>query len=262
MTMRYLLKLGAAWCLMLFITAGANAQQKNGYDLYLLIGQSNMAGRGKMSGEYATAAPSRVLMLNKDLQWVQARHPLHFDKPKAAGVGPGLSFAAAMARQSKRRTIGLIPCAVGGTSINAWAPGAYDKATNTHPYDDMLVRLQEAMKSGTLRGVIWLQGESNSSAAEIKTYLARLQELIQRVRDVAGNQQLPFVAGELGTYKERYQHFNTELAKLPQLVAYTALAPSEGLTHNGDTTHFDAASADEFGKRFAVKMKQLQKRNR
>ncbi|AWO00585.1 sialate O-acetylesterase [Chitinophaga alhagiae] len=260
MMIQYLLKLAAACCVALLVVKGVKAQQTTDYDLYLVIGQSNMAGRGVISGAYVTEAPRHVVMLTKDLQWVQARHPLHFDKPKVAGVGPGISFAEVMAKKRKRKTIALIPCSVGGSSIESWAPGGFDKPTRTHPYDDMLVRLREAMKSGTLRGVIWLQGESDSSPEKAKAYLGKLQALIERLRTVAGNPELPFVAGELGPFRENFRHFNIELDKLPQLVPFTAVATSEGLTHKGDNTHFDAASATEYGKRFAAKMKALQKR--
>lgn len=215
-----------------------------------------MAGRGALGD---TAAVARVFMLNKNMQWVPARNPLHFDKPKVAGVGPGLSFGKAMAKRHRRRKIGLIPAAVGGTSIDVWVPGAYDKVTRTHPYDDMMQRLQEAMKSGVLRGAIWLQGEADSSPEELKLYLAKLQVLIEKIRAAAHDPQLPFVAGELGTYRASYQRFNTELARLPSIVAHTAVASSVGFTHKGDQTHFDAASAEAYGKRFAEKMQQLQK---
>ncbi|MEO5947218.1 MAG: sialate O-acetylesterase [Chitinophagaceae bacterium] len=232
-------------------------------DLYLLIGQSNMAGRGSLTEAYENLGNENVLMLNKENNWVPAKHPLHFDKPKVAGVGPGLSFGIAMAKKNRKHTIGLIPCAVGGTSINVWQPGGYDKATNTHPYDDMLLRLNEAIKNGTLKGVIWLQGESDSSPEKAATYLSKLETLIQRLRQVVNNPSLPFVAGELGQYKEEYQNINKELAQLPKSVAHTAVATSEGLSDKGDQTHFDSRSADEYGKRFAKKMKALlKKKNR
>lgn len=229
-------------------------------DLYLLIGQSNMAGRGPLTEEYENMGSENVLMLDKGNNWVPAKNPVHFDKPKVAGVGPGLSFGIAMAKKNKKHKIGLIPCAVGGTSIDGWQPGAYDKATKTHPYDDMLLRLTEALKSGTLKGVIWLQGESDSSPEKAAKYLSKLQALIQRLRLVTKDPSLPFVAGELGQYRPEYQNINKELALLPGQVANTAIATSEGLTDKGDQTHFNSKSATEYGKRFAKKMKKLLKK--
>jgi hypothetical protein len=133
------------------------AEQKP-LDLYLLIGQSNMAGRGSVEEQDRTPHP-RVLTLSKNNQWIPAVDPIHFDKA-VAGVGPGKTFGMVMAGQAPSARIGLIPCAVGGTSIRKWKPGAADKKTKTHPYDDMPGRLRIALGSGPLKGILWHQGVS------------------------------------------------------------------------------------------------------
>lgn len=226
-------------------------------DLYLLIGQSNMAGRGIITPEFKLIGNDSVFMFNKDLQWVKAAHPLHFDKPSVAGVGPGLSFGIAIKNFYPTHKIGLIPSAVGGTSIESWVPGGFDKVTNTHPYDDAIKRLEAAKKYGTIKGVIWLQGESDSNPEKAKNYMAKLISLIGRIRTVAGNDSLPFIAGEIGQFKKQFYDFNKMLTCLRTECANTELVSSDGLTDKGDNTHFDAVSADEYGKRFAVKMKIL-----
>lgn len=230
------------------------------FDLYILIGQSNMAGRGPITPEIATEHNDRVYMFTKDKQWVIAKHPVHFDKPKVSAVGPGLTFGIAMAQAYPNVNIGLIPCAVGGTPIEHWQPGAYDAPTKTHPYDDAVERIKAAMQYGQIKGIIWHQGESNSSPEKAKIYLAQLTELIQRVRALVGNPNVPFIVGELGRYRAAYANINTQLAQLPATVPYTAVATSEGLVHKGDTTHFDGASAQEMGRRFAAKMLQVQRK--
>jgi len=229
-------------------------------DLYLLIGQSNMAGRGTMDDQYVRAGNSTILMLTKNNQWVPAQHPLHFDKPAVAGVGPGLVFGKAMAAANPTHVIGLIPCAVGGTSINTWVPGGYDSATKTHPYNNMLLRLKAAMQSGKLKGICWLQGESDSSPEKADGYLAKLSILIEKLRNEAGA-NVPFVAGQLGRYKKQYKTINRQLKKLPATVSNTAVASSKGLVHKGDNTHFNSYSAEKIGKRMANKMKRLQRRS-
>lgn len=236
-----------------------NAQQpdKNTH-IYILMGQSNMAGRGKITEDYKNQQHDRVIMLNKENEWVQAKHPLHFDKPKAAGVGPGLTFGISMAEAYPGVTIGLVPCAVGGTSIRKWVPGGYDSVTVTHPYDDALLRIKAAMKKGEIKGIIWHQGEGDSGAKSSQTYVDKLAELIERVRKEIGNPKLPFVVGELATYRSNYQYINKELPKLPAKVPYTTIVSSEGLWHKGDGTHFDSPSASEYGRRFADGMLQLQ----
>lgn len=231
------------------------------FQVYLLMGQSNMAGRGEVSGDYATEGDPRVFMLDKNRNWVPARHPLHFDKA-IAGVGPGLAFALRMAKENPQIRIGLVPCSVGGTSIRSWVPGGYDSATKTHPYDDALVRISTAMKSGVITGMVWHQGESDSKAETAALYPAQFKTLVDRIRTLTKKPALPVVAGELGRYKDQYQFINTELNKMTSSMPHFAVASSEGLIDKGDNTHFDSPSAETMGKRMAEKMITLQQKPR
>lgn len=248
--------------LLMLFSLSAFSQKENTnteYDLYLLIGQSNMSGRGVITEKNKEEGRPNVFMLTKENTWVPARNPLHFDKPKIAGVGPGLSFGISMAKGNPTHKIGLVPCAVGGTSIDSWKPGGYDKATKTHPYDDMLLHLKAALQSGKLKGILWLQGEADSPPEKAALYLPKLEELIQRLRTEVGDDKIPFVAGELGRYREQYQNINRVLKQLPGKVPYTAVSSSKGLTDKGDQTHFNSESQEKIGKRMAKKMKHLQK---
>lgn len=258
------------FCLFTLISFCAMSQTNNespqtdimdsSFDLYLLIGQSNMSGRGYITGKFKTESNPNVFMLTKENKWILARNPLHFDKPKVAGVGPGLSFGIAMEKAKPTHKIGLIPCAVGGTSIDTWKPDGYDEHTKTHPYDDMLLHLKAALKSGVLKGVLWLQGESDSKPEKSAVYLPKLETLIKELRSVAGNPDLPFVAGQLGRYREEYQNINKVLKELPEQIPHTAIASSKGLTDRGDKTHFNSESQEKMGDRMAKQMKKLEKK--
>src|SRR3546814_10750052 len=101
MTRKYFLMTFKYTLLLVFVLAGitTSAQEKvpaempdTNFHIYLLMGQSNMAGRGKVEGAFLERSHERVLVLNKRKEWVGARNPLHFDTPKVAGVGPGLTF--------------------------------------------------------------------------------------------------------------------------------------------------------------------------
>lgn len=95
--------------IMLYLTAvSAYSQPDQNFDLYLLIGQSNMAGRGEITPDLKEEGNQRVYMLDRQNKWVPARHPLHFDKP-IAGVGPGLGFGIAMAEANPLKKIGVDP---------------------------------------------------------------------------------------------------------------------------------------------------------
>jgi hypothetical protein len=230
--------------------------------LFLLAGQSNMAGRGTVSDVDRTPHP-RVLMLDESGQWVPAREPLHFDKPKVAGVGPGLAFGKEVARQNPDITVGLVPAAVGGSSITAWVPGGYHAQTGTHPWDDAIHRLEIARQSGELKAILWHQGESDARPERAEEYESRLHDLIARFRDVAGDPSLPFIVGQLGRFREMTPGrlaVNAAHENVPRHVPNTRFVSSEGLNHKGDRTHFDAASARELGRRYAEAYAELQGR--
>ena len=88
-------------------------------DLYLLIGQSNMAGRGVLTDSNRVSSDG-IFKLDAAGEWQRAEEPIHFDKPDIAGAGLAASFARFMADRQPGVTIGLIPCAVGGTAIDRW----------------------------------------------------------------------------------------------------------------------------------------------
>lgn len=67
---------------------------KENFHLFLLVSQSNMAGRGEVTADDQRPDP-RVLMLDKEGRWVPAVDPMHFDKPAVVGVGLGRTFGLA-----------------------------------------------------------------------------------------------------------------------------------------------------------------------
>ena len=85
----------------------------------LLIGQSNMAGRGFLH-QVTPICDERIWMLRNG-RWQMMAEPIHFDR-SVAGVGPAASFAQAWCAAHAGEQIGLIPCAEGGSSIDAWSP--------------------------------------------------------------------------------------------------------------------------------------------
>ncbi len=92
-----------------------------------------MAGRGKLPDMSTIVEDSRILCFDKNSKWSVAKHPLHYDKPSKCGVGPGLSFAQELVKLgglTKHRKIGIIPCAVGGSSIKEWLPNPHPQTTS------------------------------------------------------------------------------------------------------------------------------------
>jgi acetyl esterase/lipase len=231
-------------------------------DIYLLIGQSNMAGRGTVEEQDRVPNPS-VLTFTKENKWISAVDPLHFDK-STAGVGPGRTFGVAMAARNSAVTIGLVPCAVGGTSILVWKPGAYDEKTDTHPYDDMMKRIKIARERGVLKGILWHQGSTDASTLGLdRGYQKELIELIQRLRKDMDTPQVPFIIGQMGQFEAKSwtggrKNVDSAHRTVPYILPNVGFVSSDGLTDRGDKIHFDSASARLLGKRYADKMIELQ----
>ena len=227
---------------------------KEKFHLFLLVGQSNMAGRGVVEEQDKTPHP-RVLMLSKEGKWVPAVDPMHFDKP-AAGVGLGKTFGQIIAEANPGVTIGLIPCAVGGSPIDTWKPGVFYPATKCYPWDDMAKRAALALPAGTLKGILWHQGESDCKPELAPAYEAKLHDLIARLRQELKAPLMPFIAGQMGKFEEvpwtpEIVIVDAAHQSLEKKVSHTAFVSAEGLKHKGDKIHFDSASFRELGRRYA-----------
>ncbi|WP_437204601.1 sialate O-acetylesterase [Planctomicrobium sp. SH664] len=237
-----------------------NAAAPQELHLFLLVGQSNMAGRGHVSEEDRVPHP-RVLMLNREKQWVPAVDPIHFDKP-AAGTGLAKTFAIAYAEAHPGVVVGLIPCAKGGSPISYWNPGVWHEQTKSYPWDECLERARFAQQSGTLKGILWHQGEGDSGPGSSQVYADRLKDLVHRLRAELNAEDVPFVLGELGRFEGRpWDEFRTKvndiIRDLPNQVSNCACASADGLTANKDLVHFDAESCREFGRRYYAAYEQL-----
>ncbi len=232
-------------------------------DLFLLIGQSNMKGRGHMPEEPKND-PRIVMMHLKTDGWFNARHPLHltgdpetFKGHDNAGVGAGLEFAEAVAAKNPTARIGLLPCAVGGSAIRLWGKGG-------KLYVEALRRTKLALSQGPkgkthLRAALWLQGEADAKPGAIETYPAAINDLVDRLRADLGLPDLPFIACTIGEMKPDSEtslkaKMNEILLDLPNHRPNTACVDARDLKgHIGDSVHFDTASQEEIGRRYAAK---------
>ena len=227
---------------------------KEDFHLYLLVGQSNMAGRGKISEADKKPHP-RVFMFTKEKSWMPAVAPLHFDKP-IAGTGLGRTFGIRMAETKPHAHIGLIPCAAGGSPIRTWEPGGYHGQTKSHPWDDAIARAKAAMEHGTLKGILWHQGESDSNEKDAPAYEEKLHDLVARFRKELGAPDVPFIAGQMGIFAERpwsdaKKQVDQAHRDLPRKIHNTAFVSADGLGHKGDKIHFSASSFRTLGHRYA-----------
>jgi hypothetical protein len=241
--------------IFILLSIGVSAQHAVGkMDLYLLIGQSNMAGRGK-TDETSQADSAQIWSLNKLNEWQPASDPLHFDKPAVVGVGPGLTFAREIWRSKPDRPIGLIPCAVGGSGIDDWQTGKKHEQTGIYAYDEMLLRVRKAKESGRIKGIIWHQGESDSAPEKSLAYEKKLEAFFDRLRKEIGAKRVPLIIGTLGDFYVASHPGAVRVNEIIEAYARTHknvyLVSASGLTDLGDKTHFDTKSARELGRRYA-----------
>lgn len=215
----------------------------------LLVGQSNMAGRGFIQ-DVPGLRHERVKMLRNG-RWQMMAEPIHFDR-EVAGVGPASSFAAAWVQAHPEEELGLIPCAEGGSSIDEWAS------------DEMLMRhaiaeAKFAQESSELIGVLWHQGESDSLKGGYQTYAAKLTAVFSHLRQALGQADLPIIVGQLpdflgqsgfGASATEFNAINREMADVVAQDPHSYLVNATGLTANPDGIHIDAASQRGFGLRY------------
>jgi len=221
-------------------------------DIFLALGQSNMAGRAPIVASVAGVLENIKLLANNN-NWVDASNPMNLystirKEVSMQRVGPSWSFAKAMARHTGKQ-IGMVVNARGGTPIEDFSEGgAY--------YDANIARIAEAKPFGTIKGIIWHQGESNNSDSE---YLTKLNAMVTDYRDEIGDTVF-FVAGQLGGWNAeggsspKYNSFNTRIPGILTAVENADYVLNTDITHIGDYTHFDLPSQILLGQRYAQKM--------
>lgn len=252
-------------------TASAGAARWAGPDggsetmVFLLMGQSNMEGAPKPAPEDETENP-RVVVLAYDTcpnlgrtydEWYVAKPPLH---GCYAGVGPGDGFGKAMAAAYPNATIALVPLAVSGADIDLFRKGVVSTRRRefrippdnhwSGAYDWMIERARRAQRVGTIRGMVFHQGESDTGNA---AWVAKVKGLVADLRADLGIGDAPFVAGELLYSGCCGRWHNPLVAQLSAQIPGTRVVSAEGLS-GIDAAHFDLAGQREIGQRYATAM--------
>jgi len=221
---------------------------------FLLIGQSNMAGRGYLN-EALEIDTNRIYTLRNG-RWQKMFRPINPDRG-SSGVSLAESFAEAYSKKYNV-DVGLICCADGGTSLSQWMPGEllFDNAVNN-------ARL--AAHTSEIVGVLWHQGESDCLDELYPTYKARFEVMLQALRNELKLHNVPFILGGLGDYLEfypvkNYIHLNHALEDIANCNELVGFASAKGLTSNPDNLHFNAQSLYEFGIRYFEEFEKLNRR--
>ena len=251
-------------------TSASNLDGKTDLMIFLLIGQSNMAGAPRPQA-VDEVENSRVKVLAYQTcpglgrtynEWYTAKPPLHDCN---GGLGPGDYFGKALADAYPSATIGLVPLAISGVDIDFFEKGVVSKRRRefsippdnhwSGAYEWVLERARLAQKVGKISGIIFHQGESDTGSAE---WVGKVKKMVTDLRADLGLGEVPFVAGELLYSGCCGKWHNPLLPQLAQEITHTRIVSASGL--NGqDVAHFDLEGQRELGKRYAATMIELLK---
>ncbi|MDR3617983.1 MAG: sialate O-acetylesterase, partial [Paludisphaera borealis] len=241
-------------------------------DLWVLAGQSNMEGVGDLID--VTPPHPSVTALGMDGKWVQAQEPLHWlvdspdpvhsgdpkdraersaqqHKTRTKGAGLGLPFAVSMVEQTGV-PVGLVITAHGGTSMQGWDPAKKGEGGNSL-YGSMLRSVNLA--GGKVKGVLWYQGESDSSPEGSKIYERVFGDFIASVRSDLGQPDLPFYFVQIGRFviggdSKGWNTVQDAERRLPDRIANTAVVSVIDLELD-DAIHVGTQGQKRVGQRLA-----------
>ena len=215
----------------------------------LMIGQSNMAGRGFVN-EVPMICNERIQMLRNG-RWQTMTEPINYDRP-VSGISLAGSFSAMWCMKNENDNLGLIPCAEGGSVIDDWS---VDKVLFQHAISEA----KFALRDSELIGILWHHGESDSYGGSYKTYYEKLKVIIDTLREELNAENIPLIIGGLGDYLGKsafgsmcteYNLINDELKKFAKNENNCYFVTAKGLDCNPDGIHINAVSQRKFGIRY------------
>ncbi len=238
-----------------------NTSNPDSVFVFIMAGQSNMAGRGKVE-PIDTIPNIRLLTLDKQGNLILAKEPLHYYEPTRTGLDCGVSFGNAILNNLPNNNYVLIlPTAVGGSSIQQWINDSTFRGVNL--LSNFKEKIEIGKQIGTIKGILWHQGENDATNEEdINNYQKRLSILFDKFRQIVENDSLPILIGELGSYSnenDKWQRINSAIHSYTEKDTFSEYINTQDFEHRGDGIHFDSKGQREMGKRFADKYNELKK---
>lgn len=248
-------------------------------DVWVLAGQSNMQGCAPFTKPADHL--DRVRVCRDAAGWERAQEPLHrlyrrrdapltrlllhLDPAVAAtwdevhatdadqpvgGQGPAATFAAELVGATGV-PVGLLPCALGGSSLALWDPG-WSVAGLTSLFQNLVDSIRAW---GPARGVLWYQGEADAIAGTTE-YAERFARFVTAVRRAVGDPDLRFLTVQLAPYDpaalatllgHEVGHVASSWQEVREAQRSAARLPGVDVVSAADLSLFDAAHLDTAG---------------
>jgi len=236
-------------------------------DVWILGGQSNMEGVGRLTG---LKADRQVRAFYMDDRWDVARDPIHNLQHAVDQVhhvihgctpvrdrrrqqGPGVSFGQEM-RKRTGVPQGLIPSAHGGTSMREW-DAANHKRGRSSLFGAMVRRFEK--NGAKVAGVIWYQGCSDANADDAPKYTARMKKFVSATRKALGEPRLPFVVVQIARVfgienrdAAAWNSVRDQQRRLGKVIDRLAVVPAIDLELD-DSIHISGEGQIRLGRRLA-----------
>jgi len=240
----------------IFVPVEPAIAQEKPLKVFVLAGQSNMAGRlaklselpGDLKGEQKRA------FFFDGRRWIR----LTPGKTESRGFGPEISFAHRMS-EKLGEPIGIIKHSRGGSNLAVqWSP--------TNPksfYVGLLGMVNAARKERkiTIVGMLWMQGERDAKFEKMaETYAVNLAKFIEAARKDYKSPDMFFIAGRVNPPKPKFPHVDVvRKAQEDCKAARYAVIDCDTLKKGPDNLHYATEGYIEMGYKFADRMLALMK---
>lgn len=224
-------------------------------DIYLILGQSNASGRAGISSDCKPTLDN-VYLMNRSYDWVAAKNPFNqynnLGEPSykwSKSMNFGYPFAKMLSQYLPGTQIGIINNAIGGTSLSQW-----EKGSGTGYYENTMLYVEEALKYGNIKGILWHLGSSDMGKGYTRDeYITKLNNFANSLRSDIGDMTIPFIVGELAPTSETRIEFNKVFMSIAEgdiHVDYSYCVSAEGIV-TSDGSHFTSSETKFFGRRYA-----------
>ncbi len=249
---------------------------KEKMQIYLCIGQSNMAGSAEIE-PCDTTCDARLLMMpsaeypekgRKMGEWYPGVPP---QSSEMSGLSPADYFGRTMVELLPEDTkVGLITVAVGGCDIRMFDKVIYTdylatypedwfvsrvKAYGNYPYARLIELAKKAQEDGVISGIILHQGETNTGDTEWPNYVKSVYDSILIDLNLKA-EDVPLIAGEVvpASVGGKCAAMNPIIRTLPETIPTARVISGEGCGVRSDSVHYNSEGVRELGRRYAFAM--------